>query len=205
MRTLRVATTNRGKHVEIARMVLAGLGPLAVGLEVVDLRGRRDHVPPREDGGTYEANARIKAAAVADGRAAVLADDSGIEVAALGGQPGLHSARWARDPEGGQLDGAGLNRALLARLAGVADRRAAMVCTVVLMLPGGQLACGRGRVVGTVADDQRGAGGFGYDAVFVLSDGRRLAEVAGEEKDRVGHRGEAVRAVLPALSRWLAR
>jgi XTP/dITP diphosphohydrolase len=89
-------------------------------------------------------------------------------------------------------------------MADVADRRAAMVSTVVLAIPGQEEEVGQGRVSGRLAHDQRGSGGFGYDAVFILDDGRRLSEVVGEEKDRVGHRGQAVRAVVPALVRWLA-
>ena len=184
-------------------MLVGELGDLAASLDILDISSLPGHVAPVEYGDTYRANARLKARAAADGRAAVLADDSGIEVAALGGAPGIHTARWALAPSGAPLDGAGLNRALLARMGDLADRRAAMVSTVVLAIPGQAEVVGQGRVTGRLALDQRGSGGFGYDAVFVLDDGRRLSEVPGAEKDRVGHRGQAVRACVPALITWL--
>lgn len=128
-----------------------------------------------------------------------------MEVAALGGAPGLLSARWATGRDGGPLDGPGLSAALLRRLDGVPapERHARMVCAVALVLPDGRAASGWGEVRGGIAFDQRGAGGFGYDAVFLLPDGRRLSEVPLGVKDRLGHRGQAVRAVVPALRRWL--
>lgn len=160
-----------------------------------------------EDGDSYAANAAKKARSVAaaDPAVAVLADDSGLEVTALGSAPGLLSARWATGPDGGPLDGAGLNTALLRRMEGLlpAERGARMVCAVALLLPGGRLVGGWGEVRGTIAQDARGEGGFGYDAVFLLPDGRRLSEVAPPIKDRLGHRGQAVRAVVPDLRRWL--
>jgi len=158
-----------------------------------------------EDADIYAANASKKAhaAAIADPAAAVLADDSGIEVAALGGAPGIQSARWATAADGTPLDGAGLNAAL--RLDGVPEpqRGARLVCAVALLLPDGRLGTGWGEVAGHIAHDQRGARGFGYDAVFVLPDGRRLSEVGAAVKDLVGHRGQAVRGVVPELRRWL--
>lgn len=201
---IRVATTNPGKAGEIARLLAGRLLP---GLAVADLRDLLAYVPPHETGDTYEENAEIKAlaAAAADPGAIVLADDSGIEVDALGGAPGIHSARWATGPSGAPLDGRGLNDALLRRLAGLPPqhRTARMVCAVALILPGRAPACFRGEVRGTIAPDQRGTGGFGYDALFLLPDGRRLSEVAPEVKDDLGHRGHAVRAAVPSLRAWL--
>lgn len=201
---LRVATTNPGKAAEIARLL--GSAPLP-GLAVTDLRDLSGYIPPEETGTTYEDNALTKgrAAAAADPTAAVLADDSGLEVDALQGGPGVHSARWATGPGGEPLDGPGLNDALLRRLAGVPmERRSArMVCAVALILPGAPPACFRGEVHGFIAPDQRGSGGFGYDALFLLPDGRRLAEVGPEVKDALGHRGRAVRATVPSLRTWI--
>ena len=202
-RVLLVATLNVGKRVEITRLLRAGLGDLAGRLEVRDLAARPGYEAPVEDGETYLDNALLKARAAAGGDAAVLADDSGIEVAALGGAPGIRSARWALTPAGGEMSGSGRNRALLARVGDTDRRDAAMVSNVVLLVPGLAPVVGRGRVEGTLAREERGSGGFGYDAIFLLRDGRRLSEVAGAEKDRVGHRGQAVRAVLPALMAWI--
>ncbi len=202
-----LATTNRGKVAELRRLLVAALDPfLAVRLEFIGLEAVGGG-PVREDGANYEENARRKLAVVppAPGRA-VLADDSGIEVDALDGAPGIHSARWARGPAGESLDGPGLNAELLRRLAGVAApaRGARMVCAVALRFPDGHVAIGSGEVRGLIASDQSGGGGFGYDRVFLLPDGRRLSEQPSAVKDALGHRGNAVRAVAPALAAWLA-
>ena len=201
-----LATTNRGKLVELRRLLAAALGRgIASRLDVVGLDAI-GCAPGEEDGATYEENVRRKLAAVPPAAArAVLADDSGIEVDALDGAPGLHSARFARGPAGKTLDGPGLNAVLLERLAGVpAPRRGArMVSVVALRLPDGRLVVGQGEVRGFIAVDQRGTGGFGYDRVFLLADGRRLSEQPAVVKDALGHRGHAVRAVAPAIAAWL--
>lgn len=206
---IRIASGNAGKVAEVARLLAAELGPGLAGVEFCDLRGLPGHASPAEGAADYAGNARLKAWAVAalDVQAAVLADDSGLEVAALGGEPGLRAARWATGPGGEPLPGPGLNAALLARLGGLAPpaRGAVMVSAVALLLPGQGLAEGRGEVAGRIALDQRGGAGFGYDAVFLLADGRRLSELQGAEKDRLSHRGAAVRAVAPALRAWLRR
>ena len=201
-----MATTNPGKLVELRRLVLAALdADLAARLEVVGL----DAVgcpPGKEDGATYEDNARRKLAAVPPGAGrAVVSDDSGIEVDALDGAPGLHSARFALGPAGQALAGPQLNAALLERLAAVPPPRrgARMVSVVALRLPDGRVVFGQGEVRGFIAPDQRGGGGFGYDRVFLLADGRRLSEQPATLKDALGHRGQAVRAVVPAIAAWL--
>lgn len=203
---LRVATANPGKAEEIRRLLTANLGPDAA-LVRVEGAGDLGLPPAAEDGDTYAANALLKArpVAAADPAAAVLADDSGLEVVALGGAPGLLSARWAVTADGRPLDGAGLNAALLGRLSGLPapERAARMVCAVALLLPDGQLLSGWGEVRGSIALEARGGGGFGYDAVFLLPDGRRLSEVEPAVKDRLGHRGQAVRALVPGLRRHL--
>ncbi len=208
---LRLASSNPHKVEELRRLVRSVIGQRAPRLEVESLRGVAGYRAPAEDGADYRANAEIKmraAAALFPGEA-VLADDSGIEVDVLGGEPGVRSNRWATGPTGAPLDGAGLNAALLARLQGVPeDRRTArMVCVVglALPLPGPEtprLVFGFGAVLGRIAHDARGVGGFGYDAVFLLEDGRRLSEVAAAVKDQRGHRGQAVRAVAAALADW---
>jgi XTP/dITP diphosphohydrolase len=202
---LRVATRNAGKRDELFRLVRAALHP-AADLELLGLEDLRDLEMPPEDARSYADNARGKAEAVAarDPGAAVLADDSGIEVEALGGAPGLRSARWATAPDGALLDGAGLNAALLACLGDLPEARrgARMVCAVALLLPGRPAAAGAGEVAGFVAREARGAGGFGYDALFLLPDGRRFSLVPPADKDACSHRARAVAAAAPALRAW---
>ncbi len=151
---------------------------------------------PPEDGATYYENALIKARA---GRAAagadvwVLGEDSGIEVDALGGRPGVHSARY-----GGA--GSGKER-LLRELDGVSDRRARYVCTIVAIGAAGDEVAVRGTLEGTVAHEQRGSEGFGYDPIFVPEGwDRTVAELADHEKDRISHRGRALRAMRERLA-----
>jgi XTP/dITP diphosphohydrolase len=196
---LLVATTNPGKLAEL-RPLLAEHGFQIVGLR--DLQG----VPiAREDGRTCAENARAKAThyAKATGLPA-LADDSGLEVAALGGAPGVHSARWA-GPRASDAD----NRCkLLAELAGRADRAARFVCALCLAEPGAGGRMGlvevEGHCAGTVLEAERGAGGFGYDALFVPDDpaaaGKSFAELSRAEKERFSHRGVALRRLAGRLT-----
>jgi XTP/dITP diphosphohydrolase len=151
---------------------------------------------PAETGETYEENARLKALfareLVADGW--VLGEDSGIECAALGGEPGLHSARWA--PRGDQAD------ALLERLEREDDRRARMVTALVALSPAGGELVGEGVLTGTIARERRGREGFGYDPIFV-PDGfeRTIAELGDGWKREHSHRARAARAFTAAVAR----
>jgi XTP/dITP diphosphohydrolase len=123
-----------------------------------------------------------------------LGDDSGLEVAALNGEPGLHSARWA-----GPTD-ADRNSALLARLNGASDRSAAFVCALAAALPDGREIVVTERVEGELARAPRGSAGFGYDPLFVPSgELRTVAELTAEEKDAISHRGRASRSLAAAL------
>ncbi len=144
---------------------------------------------PTEDGDTYYENARGKAAfgrSVAAPHEWTLGEDSGIELAALGGRPGVHSARWADD---------GIARTL-EELAGVADRRACYVCELVALSPNGTELRGTGILEGTIAAEPRGSEGFGYDPIFVPDGERRtVAELGGEWKTRNSHRAQAARAL----------
>jgi XTP/dITP diphosphohydrolase len=191
---LLVATTNRGKQAEFRRL-LADLpaeivmpDELGIGLDVEE---------PHE---TYAENATAKARAYA--RAAgipTLADDSGIEVAALDWGPGVRSARWRA---GRTAD------ALLEALEGATDRRARMVCVVAVAEPRGAepaIRTFQGTVEGTIASERRGEGGFGYDPVFLLPSGQTTAELPPAEKDRLSHRGRAVAAADVHLRELLAR
>lgn len=155
-----------------------------------------------EDGLTFLANAQKKAReyAAAAGLPA-LADDSGLVVRALGGRPGVESARYG----GGALDDRGRNRLLLTEMDGRPDRQAEYVCVVALARPGGPAAkVFMGRCEGRIGRHPVGDGGFGYDPVFVLPDGRSMAEAPDEEKDAVSHRGQAVAELLAQLdlARW---
>jgi XTP/dITP diphosphohydrolase len=188
-----VATNNPGKQAEFRRL----LAPLdAIVVSPADLGIDLD-VPEPHD--TYAENATSKAVAFC--RASnelTLADDSGIEVAALGWGPAVRSARYT-DSAG--TPGPDL---VLEQLTGATDRRARMVCWLALAEPGAagsepRVETFTGTVEGRIAPSRRGSGGFGYDPVFELPDGRTTAELPEPEKDRVSHRGRAVAAALPRL------
>ncbi len=152
-----------------------------------------DRPYPPEDGATYADNARIKAAfgreQARDGW--VLGEDSGIEVAALGGGPGIASARWAED---------GVAQ-LLAELEGVSDRRARYVCELVALGPGGEERRGTGTLEGSIATGRRGDEGFGYDPIFVpVGEERTVAELGDAWKRSNSHRARAAAALRAALS-----
>jgi XTP/dITP diphosphohydrolase len=156
---------------------------------------------PPETGETFEANALIKARAAmqATGLPAV-ADDSGIEAAALGGAPGVRSARFAGE---NATDEENLAK-LLRDVPADGDRRVAYVCVLAYVTPDGEEHVFEGRCEGTLALEARGSGGFGYDPAFVpddRSDGLTMAEITPEEKDAISHRGRAARAFVE----WLGR
>lgn len=188
-----VATFNPHKLAEI-RAILPGLPA-----ELRALGSFPGAVPAEEDGDTLEANAAKKALAAArfTGLPA-LADDTGLEVDALGGAPGVRSARYA----GERASCAENNLKLLAALAGLPpERRAArFACVTALALPAGGLRSARGTLEGRIAAAPRGANGFGYDPLFEVGAGpRTLAELGEAEKNAASHRGAALRALLPAL------
>jgi XTP/dITP diphosphohydrolase len=149
-----------------------------------------DRAFPEETGTSYYENARGKAAfgrEQAAGDEWVLGEDSGIEVTALGGAPGIASARWAED---------GVTE-LLERLTGAADRRARYVCELVGLGPGGEERRGTGVLEGTIATGRRGEEGFGYDPIFVPAGHERtVAELGNEWKRTSSHRARAARALL---------
>ncbi|AUX26606.1 nucleoside-triphosphate diphosphatase [Sorangium cellulosum] len=199
---LLAATSNRGKLTEL-RSLLADLP-----LEVLSLAEALPGAPPVvEDGETFLENALIKARAAAlRSRWVTLAEDSGLEVDALGGRPGVRSARFARE---GATD-AENNAALLSALAEVPDERplARFRCVMVLLDPRseGQPVVTEGRCEGWICRQPRGAGGFGYDPLFVVEEfGRTMAELGEAEKNRVSHRGKAMLAMRAALEALLAR
>ncbi len=180
-----VATSNPGKVNEF-REALADLG--------WQLEPLGDVVLPEETGSTYAENAMMKAAAAAmrTGLPA-LADDSGLEVAALGGEPGIYSARF-----GQRKDDHERNLYLLERTRHAKDRRAKFVSVLVLAYPDGHIEEYRGEVEGALLEGPRGVGGFGYDPLFALPDGRSLGQLSVEEKRAVSHRGKAFAALKAA-------
>lgn len=188
------ATRNAHKVDEV-RALLAGTGVTVRSLDEVGLE-----LDPPETGDTFEANALEKARFVHrhTGRACV-ADDSGLEVDALGGAPGVRSRRFS--PEA--TDGAN-NRLLLERLRGVTDRRARFRCVLALVADGVERTVD-GRCEGRIAEHPRGAHGFGYDPIFLPDEapGRTMAELTLEEKNAISHRSRAF-GQLPALVRELA-
>lgn len=202
-----LATTNHHK-VEEVRAVLAPLGVEIVSL--ANVPGGRDIPEPREDRDTFEANAALKAAHYAQALGRIcLADDSGLEVDALRGEPGVHSAYYAHGLDAGpgipraERDSAN-NAKLLLALKNVPDvqRGARFVCVMVAAAPDGNvLARSRGTFDGKIGHAARGANGFGYDPLLVLPDGRTSAELSPQEKNARSHRGAAARSIAPALAR----
>jgi XTP/dITP diphosphohydrolase len=185
-----LATANPHKAVEIGE-VLGGLGfalePRPVDVPDVD-----------ETGSTLEENARLKAVAlVAATGAAAVADDTGLEVAALDGAPGVYSARFSGEDATYESN----VRKLLASLEGVDDRRARFLTVALVRFPDGREVMAEGVMEGVIASEARGTNGFGYDPVFVPDDGdgRTYAEMSLEEKDAVSHRGRAFRLLASRL------
>lgn len=184
------ASANPDKIVEIAS-ILDGL---------VDLLPRPDHVPDVvEDADTLLGNARLKATAVcrATGLPAV-ADDTGLFVDALDGEPGIYAARYA----GENSTYADNRRKLLSALAGRTDRQAQFMSAVVVVWPDGRELAVEGVCEGTIATGELGERGFGYDALFIpdAGDGRSFAQMSDAEKNAISHRARALGALLTALS-----
>lgn len=195
-----VATTNRGKLREM-RAIIGGHCPL------LELQGLEDRDRPaplvNEDQPDFVGNARKKAVEYAQHfQIAVLADDSGLEVDALGGAPGVHSARYAGVPANPVAN----NRKLLADMRDVADpnRSARFRCALVFYDPAsGEERVTEGTCEGTIAQAPRGAGGFGYDPLFVWRDGRTLAEMAADQKNAISHRAAAATDMARQLQQLL--
>lgn len=187
-----VATGNLGKLAELDR-ILEGLPVELSPMSDWDLPS------PVEDGDTFEANALIKARAAAEATGLpALADDSGLEVDALGGDPGVRSARYAQDEDPDASGDQSNNDRLVRELAGTPseERTARFVCVAALVAPDGREWTERGTMEGHVVDEARGDAGFGYDPHFV-SEGetRTNGELTPAEKDSRSHRGAAFRAI----------
>lgn len=199
MQKLLIATGNKGKVKEI-QALLNGLEvelvtpkELGLDLEVV------------EDGATYEENAGKKAHAYSQASGLIaLADDSGLEVDALGGEPGLYSARYSGQPGATDAD---RRVFLLNKLAGQPRPwKAHFHATVAIGLPDGRVEFAEGNCYGEIIPTERGQNGFGYDPIFFIAElSRTMAELSMEEKNRLSHRALAVRQALPILEKYLKR
>jgi XTP/dITP diphosphohydrolase len=194
---LLVATQNPGKACEFQSL----LAPLDTSLcfpSGIDL-----YIEVPEDGDTYADNASQKALTYARASGLLtLADDSGLEVDALDGAPGIHSARYAPGHDVDRVE------ALLAHLQGVLPERrtARFRCVVVVALPDGETFSAEGVCEGRITCQPAGRGGFGYDPVFFLPEYNcTMAQLSQEEKNRISHRARAVRAALPLLRKLLAQ
>jgi XTP/dITP diphosphohydrolase len=193
----------------VKRLVAATANPDKLA-EVREILAGRFEVAPRptwlgevaETGGTLRENARLKAMAVAQavGEAA-LADDTGLEVACLGGRPGVYSARYA-GPQASYADNVSK---LLAEMGDCSDRSARFRTVVCLCWPDGTELYGEGVVLGSIATEPLGQGGFGYDPVFVPdeADGRSFAQMTSPEKNRISHRARALWDLLSRLGQQM--
>lgn len=197
-----VATTNPGKLEEYRHLFSA-----MPGARVVSPNDAEVWVEVAETEPTLAGNALLKARALYNAMPQeahdegwwVLGDDSGLEVDALNGEPGVHSNRWA----GPNTNAADRNRLLLERLAGVPDdARTARFRTVIALIdPQGREQFVEGTVEGRIAHEPQGGGGFGYDPIFELPSGKRMAELSPDEKNAISHRGVAGKKVVEILAR----
>jgi XTP/dITP diphosphohydrolase len=189
------ATANQDKLKEI-RAIMSELGA-----KVLSMAEAGVFIDIEETGATFMENAIIKARAlhaVAPAKALVMADDSGLEIAHLHGEPGVYSARYMGSETSYRIK----NQNLIDRLAGVADeeRRARFVCAIAAVLPDGELVSCEGVMEGRIAYQESGANGFGYDPIFFLPEyGLTSASLPPEEKNRISHRGKALRAMKEKL------
>jgi XTP/dITP diphosphohydrolase len=201
MKTIVFATGNSGKMREI-REILKDLPCRVLSIKEAGIRADAD-----ENGATFAENAMIKAKAAAAAvpgsgldpkETIVLADDSGLEIDALGKEPGVRSARYMGRDTSYHVK----NAELIRRLEGVpADRRTArFVCEIAAVLPDGDSFTVRGTIEGKIGYEERGENGFGYDPIFYLPDmSRTTAELPMDEKNKISHRGAALRAVRKEL------
>ena len=183
-----LASSNQNKIKELRAI----LSKLMVDAEVITLAeaGITDDIV--EDGSTFAENALIKARVAASTGSIGIADDSGLTVDALGGEPGIYSARYAGDHGNDKAN----NEKLLKNLAGVKNRSAAFVCSIACVFPDGREdIVSEGRVEGEILEAPKGVGGFGYDPLFWEPTlGKTLAEASAEEKNSISHRARALAA-----------
>lgn len=197
MKKLLIATNNKGKVEELQDLLKNA------GIEFVTPAHIQLELDVEEDGSTYRENAAKKALAFAYASGLVsLADDSGLEVDALNGAPGLHSARYSPKPGANDAD----RRAFL--LHNLADKprpwTARFHATIAVATPAGDIEFAEGDCPGEIIPEERGAGGFGYDPIFLLTElGKTMAELEMVEKNRLSHRARAVTNAIPMLRKML--
>ena len=193
MKKLIFATGNAGKMKEIREI----LG--SPDLEILSQKEAGIATHAEENGTTFEENALIKARAVAEQTdALVLADDSGLEIDYLGGEPGVYSARYLGEDTPYEIK----NQKILDRLEGVPEekRTARFVCVIAAVLPDGRTFTTRGTIEGIIGWESRGEGGFGYDPIFFVPEYHcSTAELSMEQKNEISHRGKALRAMKEEL------
>lgn len=194
MNTIYIATSNAGKLRDFAAAAQIE------GVAVEPLPGFSKFPAVEEDGETFSANARKKAEHYSSllPQKLVLADDSGLEVAVLGGAPGVHSARYASNStDTGNADDNANNSKLLANLKSAKDRKARFVAVIAVALDGKTVVEFRGEVQGEITAAAKGTNGFGYDPLFLVAGtGKTMAELSAPEKAAVSHRGRAFRRFL---------
>ena len=200
MRKLVLATRNQGKVKEFQRLIQEH----SQDIEVIGLDSFPELPEIEETGDSFEANALLKARAVAEFTGLpALADDSGLCVDALNGEPGIYSARWA----GVHGDDVANNAKLLDKLSGVNQRGAKFQCVVALVIPkenGEQVLIETGSISGFIVDEPRGEHGFGYDPLFAPHGSSfTFGEFSHGEKDKISHRGQAFRKIAPRISKSL--
>ena len=194
------ATGNKNKMTEI-RQILQDLG-----MEILSMKEAGIDIDIVEDGKSFEENAMIKASAIAElpevkaMDAIVLADDSGLEVDYLHGEPGIYSARYLGEDTSYDIK----NNHIIDLLAGVPDdqRTARFVCVIACAFPDGRTITVRGVIEGRIGYEQKGENGFGYDPIFYVPEfGCTTAELSSEDKNKVSHRGKALTAMYEELKR----
>ena len=192
---MKIVLASRNKH-KIAEL-RALLSKYIEGIEILSLDDIGFYDEIVEDGTTFEENALIKARAAATSGYIGMGDDSGLTVRALGGAPGIYSARYA----GGKGD-AENNALLLENMKDLDDRYGEFVCVIACVLPNGEEFTVRGVTGGEILSEYHGAGGFGYDPLFYLPEyGKTYAEMSAEEKNSVSHRGRAIALLAKELTK----
>lgn len=197
MEKILFATTNEGKMREI-RMIMSDCD-----VEICSLKDAGLHVDINENGKTFEENAIIKARALRPySDAIILADDSGLEIDYIGKEPGVYSARYMGENTSYEIK----NANLIERLANARDeeRSARFVCAIAALLPDGTLLTTQGTMEGRIAYAPAGDHGFGYDPILYLPEyGMTSAQISPEEKNKISHRGKALRAMREKLGEYL--
>ncbi len=187
-----LATKNKGKAEEFTSLLMG------VFQKIIPLRDLDSAPDIVEDGSTFRENVLKKARSISEfTQKLTLADDSGLEVEALGGRPGMLSSRYdgesARDEDN--------ITKLLRELSGLSNRKGRFICTLALVTPGGKEIVVEGTCEGIIIDEPRGEGGFGYDPVFFVPEmNKTFAELSSEEKNRISHRARAVKALINSIN-----